>query len=321
VTRKSPEIVQETANFAIQARVVVAIVSWNTLEMTHRCLRSLEPEVTAATAGEYGVIVVDNASDDGTAAMVRQEFPWARLIENGSNAGFARANNQAIAASRGEFILLLNSDTEVLPGAIGALTEFMDDHPQAGAAAARLLDAGGRLQPSCHPMLTPEREFWRLIYLDRLLPRASYRMGSWDERAPRLVEVMMGACMMLRRTALDQVGPLDERYFMYTEEVDLCHRLSQGGWQLWYVPAARVTHYGQASSRQVPREMFLQLYRSKVQFYRKVGGEALASKFKDRVRMAYLPRRALATLLSPFSQEIAGRRARYDALLDQLGDM
>jgi hypothetical protein len=146
-------------------------------------------------------------------------------------------------------------------------------------------------------------------------------MGSWEDEMPRPVEVMMGACMMLRRSALDQVGALDERYFMYTEEVDLCYRLMAGQWQLWYVPAARVTHYGGASSRQVAQEMFVQLYRSKVQFYRKIGGERLATRFKRMLRLAYWPRLAVARLLAPVSQVSAGQAARYTHLLRELASM
>ncbi|MGD8586624.1 MAG: glycosyltransferase, partial [Chloroflexota bacterium] len=152
-------------------------------------------------------------------------------------------------------------------------------------------------------------------------PRASYKMSAWDTTTPRQVEVMMGACMMLRRQALDQVGVLDEQYFMYTEEVDLCYRLSAGQWEVWYVPSARVTHYGGASSRQAAQEMFVQLYRSKVQFYRKTGGERLARRFKWMLRLAYWPRLAGARMLAPVSQASAGQAARYSRLLHELAGM
>jgi GT2 family glycosyltransferase len=302
-----------------QARLTIIIISWNTLGMTARCLRALEQERSGV--GDFQVIVVDNASTDGSAAMVKRDFPWVSLIRNRQNVGFARANNQAIGASQSELVLLLNSDTEVQAGAIGALVAFMRGHPQAGAAGAMLLNADGTLQESCRPMLTPGRELWRLSFLDRLWPRASYRMRAWDTETARPVEVMMGACMMLRRRALDQVGALDEQFFMYTEEVDLCHRLSAGRWQLWYVPAARVTHYGGASSRQVAQEMFVQLYRSKVQFYRKTGGEQLARRFKRMLRLAYWPRLVIARLLAPVSSTSAGQAARYASLLRELAGM
>ena len=144
------------------------------------------------------------------------------------NVGFARANNQGLALATGRYVLLLNPDTEVHAGALEALVAFMDAHPRAGACGARLLNADGSLQPACHPMLTPGREFWRLLFLERLWPRATYPLGRWDTVTPRRVEVIKGACLLLRRAALDQVGVLDDSYFMYTEEVDLCYRLAAG---------------------------------------------------------------------------------------------
>jgi GT2 family glycosyltransferase len=253
--------------------------------------------------------------------MVRERFPWVKLIENAENAGFARANNQGIGAAAGRYVLLLNPDTVVHPGALAALVAFMDAHPAAGACGARLLNADGSLQPACHPMLTPGREFWRLLFLDRLWPRATYPMARWDTITPRRVEVIKGACLLLRHTSLDQVGPLDEDYFMYTEEVDLCYRLAQAGWELWYVPAAVVTHFGEASSRQVKEAMYLQLYRSKIQFYRKFGGEQQAQRFKRLVWLAYGSRIAATLLAGPFSPHLAEQGRIFRSLLTQLPRM
>jgi N-acetylglucosaminyl-diphospho-decaprenol L-rhamnosyltransferase len=230
--------------------------------------------------------------------MVRERFPWVQLIENQENVGFARANNQAICHSRGRYVVLLNSDTMVHEGALETLLQFMDAHPQAGACGPRLLNGDGSLQPSAHPMLTPGHEFWRLCFLDRAWPLATYRQDRWDVVNPRPVEVIKGACLLLRRAALDQVGLLDDRYFMYTEEVDLCYRLAQAGWGLWLAPQAVVTHFGEASSKQVREEMYLQLYRSKVQFYRKFGGWSRVALYKALVGLAYLPRAAAAGVVS-----------------------
>jgi N-acetylglucosaminyl-diphospho-decaprenol L-rhamnosyltransferase len=254
------------------------------------------------------VIVVDNASTDGSAAMVRERFPWVRLIENRENAGFARANNQAIVHSRGRYLLLLNSDTLVHPDALETLIAFMDAHPQTGACGPRLLNGDGSLQHACHPMLTPGREFWRLAFLERLWPRATYPMSRWDTATPRRVEVIKGACLLLRRAAIDQVGLLDDRYFMYTEEVDLCYRLAQAGWGLWYEPRAVVTHFGEASSKQVREEMYLQLYRSKAQFYRKFGGRPRVELYKALLALATLPRAAAASLAGTTPSRLAATR-------------
>ena len=237
------------------------------------------------------------------------------------NAGFARANNQGLAQAQGRYVLLLNPDTEVHPGALEALVAFMDAHPQAGACGARLLNADGSLQPACHPMLTPGREFWRLLFLERLRPRATYPMHRWDTVTPRRVEVIKGACLLLRRAALDQVGVLDDSYFMYTEEVDLCYRLAQAGWELWYVPAAVVTHYGEASSRQVREEMYVQLYRSKIQFYRKFGGAPRARLAKTLLALAYAPRWLAAAAGSLFSPTLARPARIFRRLLAELPGM
>lgn len=259
---------------------------------------------------DVDVVVVDNSSTDGSVSMVDEKFPGVRIIRNEENVGFARANNQALAEARGDLVVLLNSDTEVRKGALATLAGFMADRPQAGAVGPKLLNGDGSLQPSCHPMLTPGREFWRLSFLDQVVPRATYRMQGWRTDEPRQVEVIKGACLMVRLAALDEIGTLDEGYFMYTEEVDLCYRLAQAGWELWWEPRAEVVHYGEASTRQAAERMYVQLYRSKVQFYRKFGGERRAMRFKQLVRIAYWPR----VVLSP-------RNRIYRRLLAELGEM
>lgn len=280
-------------------RLSIIIVSWNTKDLLARCLASVQAELRGPlNPGDVEIFVVDNASSDGSAAMVSERFPDVRLIANQKNVGFARANNQAIALATGDAILLLNPDAMLHPGALVTLLDFLTAHPRAGAAGVRLLNSDGSLQMACHPMLTPGREFWRLLFLDRLLPRATYRIQRWDAATPRQVEAIKGACLLLRRSALDQVGWLDDSYFMYTEEVDLCYRLNQAGWELWYEPAAIVTHIGGASASQTSEEMALHLYRSKVHFYRKFGGEARAKRFKTLVRLAYWPRYIIARLLA-----------------------
>ena len=297
----------------------IVIVSWNTRDLLASCLES----VVAARHDDLDseIIIVDNASADGSATMVRERFSQVHLIENQENVGFACANNQAIRHSRGRYVLLLNSDTKVSRGALGTMTRFMEEHPQSGGCGPRLLNGDSSLQVSCHPMLTPEREFWKLVFLDWLWPRATYRQEKWDAETPRRVEVIKGACLLLRRAALEQVGILDERYFMYTEEVDLCYRLAQANWSLWWVPQATVKHYGEASSKQVREAMYLQLYRSKIQFYRKHGGERRAARFKRLVRLAYWPRMAVATVGTSYSPSLAVQAHIYRRLLADLEEM
>jgi len=304
-----------------EALLSIVIVNWNTRAFLAGCLRSLADNLQAWPGPSVETFVVDNASSDGSAAMVREGFPAVRLIENAENVGFARANNQAIGQAHGRYILLLNSDTEVQAGAMETLVAFMEANPRAGAAGPRLLNSDGSLQPSCSPMPTPGREFWRLLFLEAVWPRATYPMRRWDWATPRQVEVIKGACLLLRREALAEVGALDESYFMYTEEVDLCYRLAQAGWQRWWVPTATVIHHGEASSRQVAEAMYLQLYRSKVQFYRKFGGERRAERFKGLVRLAYGPRLAAAAAGGLFSPSWARRARTYRRLLAELRAM
>ena len=296
----------------------IAIVNWNTRVMLAGCLASIAahpPDVP------YEVWVVDNASADGSAAMVRERFPEVRLIENAANVGFAAANNQAIRRSAGTYVLLLNPDTEVRPGALQGLVAFLEARPRAGAAGARLLNPDGSLQPSCHPMLTPGREFWRLMFLERIWPRATYAQHRWDAATPRRVEVIKGACLALRAEALEQVGLPDEGYFMYTEEVDLCHRLGQAGWGLWYDPESTVVHHGAQSTAQVHAEMYLQLYRSKMQFFRKYGGAGRVARYRRVLRAAYWPRAILATAAARFSPSLGERARIYRELLAELQAM
>lgn len=299
----------------------IIIVNWNTKNLLGRCLRSLEEHEGTCRRPSVEVFVVDNASTDGSAVMVRAEYPRVRLIVNAENVGFARANNQGIEQSEGRYVVLLNSDTEVHPGALEAMVAFMDEHPEAAGCGPRLLNGDGSLQASCHPMLTPGREFWRLMFLDRIWRRATYAQQRWDLKIPRRVEVIKGACLMLRREVLDEVGLLDEQYFMYTEEMDLCYRMLQAGWGLWWVPAAVVKHYGEASTRQIAEEMYVQLYRSKVQFHRKFGGEREAMYFRSLLWLAYVPRWVVASLGRSLMPSLAGRARTYFSLLRALGTL
>jgi GT2 family glycosyltransferase len=296
----------------------VIIVSWNTRELLSGCLRSVHEAAGGPTSE---VFVVDNASTDGSVKMIRQHFPWVRLIANSENVGFAPATNQAIRQSLGRYILLLNSDAEVHSGALETMVQFMEEHPHAGGCGPLLLNADGSFQTSCYPMLTPEREFWRLVFLERLWRRATYGQECWDRETPRAVDAIKGACFLLRSAALAEVGLLDEQYFMYTEEFDLCYRLLQAGWQLWWVPRAIVTHHGEASAKQMAEQMYVQLHRSKVQFYRKFGGSHRANRFKGELWLAYVPRLAFATLTGSFSPSLRTRAQVFRHLLSEVRGM
>jgi GT2 family glycosyltransferase len=280
--------------------VSVIVVSWNTRDLLARCLASLRatpgrPTLIDGLPAE--VMVVDNASRDGSPEMVRARFPWVQLIANAENVGFARANNQAIPRCRFEYVLLLNPDTEVSPGAIRALVDCLDRTPDAGAAGPRLLYPDGRLQESCHPAPTLTRELWSLLHLDALAPRGRYRMSEWDDRRPREVDVVQGACLLLRCALFDEVGVFDEQYFMYSEEVDLCRRLRLRGWRLYWVPGATVVHHSGQSTRQVETAMFLRLYHAKILYFRKHEGVRAARVYKLIVLVAAVARLLLGPLV------------------------
>ena len=246
----------------------VCIVSWRTRELLRRCLRSVVGRPEAAE-----VIVVDNASGDGTVEMVRGEFPGVSLIANDSNLGFAAGSNQAIRASSAPFVLLLNPDTEVRAGALAALLEVFAEEPQVGAAAPQLLLPSGAVQRSCRSLPEPAALFFDALGLSRLFPGSPtlgrYRMTHWDHNTRREVAQPMASALALRRAALDEVGLLDEDFPLYFNDVDLCHRLRQAGWRIVFEPQAQVTHHHGQSTRQVRPAAILDSHRGLIRFYRK----------------------------------------------------
>src|SRR5829696_3122684 len=274
--------------------ISIIIVSWNTAQLLENCLRSI---LANPPLSSLEIWVVDNASTDGSPRMVREKFPQVHLIENHENVGFARANNQALQRSTGQYCLLLNPDTLVSPGALQALVDFLDKHPKTGAAGPRILNPDSSLQISSHPRPTLTRELWYLFHLDAVLPYAAYPKAKWQTNQPQEVDILMGACLVVRKDVLDQVGILDEGYFIYSEEVDLCYRIQRAGWHLHWIPQAEVVHFGGQSTQQVPTEMFLNLYHSKVKYFRKHYGWSAAQIYKVILRLAALSRLVLAPLI------------------------
>ncbi|MBK7896861.1 MAG: glycosyltransferase family 2 protein [Anaerolineaceae bacterium] len=271
-------------------KLSIVIVSWNTSAMLEACLASV---YLFPPHDQFEVWVVDNHSSDDTVSMVQRKFPQVNLIVSEENLGFAGGNNLAIARCVGEFILLLNSDTEVKANALQRLIDFMNANVDAGAVGSRLLNMDGSLQVSCHPFPTLLRELWRLFHLDGLYAYSEYRMALWRTDVPRRVEAIKGASLMLRRMVLETVGYLDERYFMYSEEVDLCFQINRAGWQLYWEPGSEVVHYGEQSTRQVAQEMFLQLYRGKLIYFRKNYGRIAGIAYKLILALAALARLSL----------------------------
>jgi len=248
----------------------VCIVSWNTHDLLDACLRSI---AQAPDEISREVIVVDNASADGTAAMVRDRHPDVTLIANDGNAGYAAGNNQAIGAASGPLVLLLNPDIVVHPGALDALARVLRDRPRAGAVAPRLILPDGSVQASCRSFPTPDVVLYEALGLSRLFPRSrrfgKYRMTWWDYDSERTVDQPMASALMLRAEALDEVGGMDEEFPIFFNDVDLCRRLWEAGWEVWFTPLASMDHVGGAATSQVRRRMLCESHRSFLRFYRK----------------------------------------------------
>ncbi len=256
----------------------VVVVNWNTRDLLCRCLASVYQTVTAL---QFEVLVVDNGSSDCSADLVSREFPTVKLILNPDNVGFARANNQAIRASAGRYILLLNSDAVLLDGAATRLIEFLETHPRAGIVGGKLLNPDGSFQASFFDFPGFGDELLLLTGLSRLLRPPTYPSHpEIESRVCRPADWVSGACLMARRAAVNAIGLLDEHFFMYSEEMDWCYRMNQGGWAVYFVPDATVLHGSGESYRRVPEQKRAHLYHGKLLYMRKHGGRWRATAFR-----------------------------------------
>jgi GT2 family glycosyltransferase len=251
----------------------VVIVNWRTRELLIACLQSLHAAMgDRVAAGDAEVIVVDNASGDGSAEAVRERFPAVRLIANEDNRGYAGGNNEGIAAASGETIMLLNPDTEVPREAVARLEACLRERPRAGAAAPMLVYPHGCPQASLRGFPTPLALFGAVTGLARLAPATSPLAAYQPRGLPAVAAVVdqpMTSCLLLRGEALREVGIFDEAFPIFFNDVDLCWRLRQAGWEIWFDPEARVVHHGGASTRQVRMAMIWASHRGLHRYYRK----------------------------------------------------
>ncbi len=245
--------------------LTVVVVSYNVRELLRECLRSV-----LAQPIDVQCIVVDNASQDGSAALVRDEFPGVTLIANDRNLGFARACNQGLRQATGRHAVLLNPDARLVDAALATLVRYLDEHPAVGAVGPLFVDSDGRPEHGGFRFPTLAMAFldffplhWRLLEsgLNGRYPRAQIE--------PFAIDHPLGACLMVRRAAWEQVGLLDEQFFIYCEEIDWCLRLKAAGWEIQCVPAARVVHLGGRSTVQHRQPMFVELHRSRFRLFRK----------------------------------------------------
>ena len=246
----------------------VVIVNFNTRDELRDCLNSVLAETHPAE-----VIVVDNASSDGSVEMLHGEFPNLRLIRNSENFGFAKASNQGIKVSTGRYVILLNPDCTVRPGAFSELVHFGDGNPGVGIFGLKILNPDGTVFESCRRFPTLAAGIFRNAILARLFPNnpyiKEYLMADWDHSEVAEVDWVSGAALVARRETLDQIGLLDERFFMYCEDVDIAYRAKQAGWKVMYFPGATVVHLRARSSDQNPVPMIIAFHRSMYAFFRK----------------------------------------------------
>jgi N-acetylglucosaminyl-diphospho-decaprenol L-rhamnosyltransferase len=271
----------------------IVIVNWNVRELLRHCLDSIMSNLQPPTSNfQIEVIVVDNASSDGSVAMLEKEFPQVRLIANGENLGFTVGNNQGIAISRGRYILLLNPDTEIVGDVLTTMVEYMDDHPQVGALGPKLLNPDGSIQSSRRRFPTLATAFLESTILQQWFPdnavlRRYYIHDRPDDEVQE-VDWVTGACLLVRRETMEEVGLLDEGFFMYSEELDWCRRIKAQGWEIAYLPTAEVTHHGGQSSEQVKSFQHIQFQRSKIRYFRKHHGSWQAEGLRLFILATYL---------------------------------
>ena len=244
-----------------EMKLSIVIVSYNVRSYLEQCLQSVQKALEGI---EGEVWVVDNASQDDSVEVLRRDYPWVRLIANSENMGFARANNLAIRQSQSDYVLLLNPDTVVEEPTLRGVVDFMDAHPEAGGAGVMMHNTDGTLAPESRRALpTPWVSALKMLGFTK-----RYYMSQlpWDQ--PGRIEVISGAFCFLRRKALDQVGLLDEDFFMYGEDIDLSYRLLKGGWQNWYLPFA-ITHFKGKSTYKSDYRYVHNFYQAMLIFFRK----------------------------------------------------
>jgi len=252
----------------METALTIVIVNWNTKEDLMTCLSILKERSRVPL---FEVLVVDNGSKDGSSEEVHKEYPWVRLLENERNLGFAKAANDALRQMKGRYALLLNPDAQVKEGAIESLFSFMDQHPEAGVAGAQLLNSDGSKQNSIANFPSLATELLNKSLLRWLCPK-KFLGKERDYSEPVEVDSVIGACMMARRDALDQVGLLDEDYFLFLEETDWCYRMKKAGWKIYHVPQAEVYHFQGKSAEAVKKRARVEFYRSRYHFFKKNRG-------------------------------------------------
>lgn len=251
--------------------ISIIIVNYNTKELLKQTIESV---INTTKHIEYEIIVSDNDSKDGSQTMIKEKFSKVRLIENNDNLGFPKGNNVAIREAKGRYILLLNSDTKVLENCIEDCAKYMDNHKDIGALGCKLVLADGTLDHACkRGFPTPEASLFYMLKFNKLFPKnkkfTAYTMGYLSEDSINEVDSLTGAFMLVRREVIDKVGFLDERFFMYGEDIDWCYRIKSAGYKVVYYPKVTTIHYKGQSSKKKKLKTIYEFHRAMILFYNK----------------------------------------------------
>lgn len=286
----------------------IVIVNWNTKDLLRKCLESI---YEAPPLVKFEVLVVDNASNDGSGEMVEKDFPEAQLIKNNTNLGFAKANNQGIKKSHGNLVLLLNSDVKILPGVLEKMVNFMAKHPEIGILGPKLIYPNGSYQLSGghFPMVLSEfferSKLAQLFSFSKFIGR--YRMNYWDRDNGRELDWVSGAALMIRRRVIQDGGLMDENFFMHYEDIDWCYRAKAKGWKVYFIPEAKLVHLERQSTKKYPANLHFFNYRkSQLYFYQK--HYSLFRSSLLRIITVFIMLLRIITL--PFELMVSGRRHR-----------
>ncbi len=251
----------------------IVIVSWNAKKYIAECLESLAPYCSPSACE---VLVVDNASTDGTSELVASRFPWVKLVQTGSNLGFAKGNNIGIARTSGDYVCLVNSDVKFISDCLTPMLDYMQEHADVGMMSPKMLDRDLRVGRSTMRFPTIWNSLCRALGLDRVFPGSKVFGGQmvtdFDHEHTRDVEVLNGWFLLIRRSALEKVGPLDERFFMYGEDIDWCYRFRHAGERRVFFAGSEAIHYGGASSSRAPVRFQIEMYRANGQYWEKHHG-------------------------------------------------
>ncbi|MFO7537324.1 MAG: glycosyltransferase family 2 protein [Chloroflexota bacterium] len=250
----------------------IIIVNWNVRELLAACLRSLQSQRSEL---RLQVIVVDSHSADDSVAMVRRDFPWVELIACEENVGFPKGNNLGLGQANGRYLLLLNPDTEVVGEALATMVAYAEAHPDVGALGPQLLNPDGSVQSSRRRFPTLATALFESSWLEPFAPASilgHYYVQDVADDETAVVDWVTGACLLVRREVVAQVGGLDEAYFMYSEELDWCYRIKAAGWQIIYLPTAQVIHHVGKSSEQAVTARHINFQRAKLRYFYKYHG-------------------------------------------------